>query len=269
MSPPYSFASRFGAKKSRTNIDVACELQKSLPIYIPCFNNPTYTKQMIDQLSSYGLHNLTLIDNASTYRPMLKLLDQCAKQFNVIRLNKNLGPRHLVLDPINYHLLPDLFCLTDPDLKFNIRMPANFIAQLVLLSNKYEIGKVGLALSIADRDQMHDRNYKLETDLKIWEHEQQYWNEEIEKLESGDPVYKADIDTTFSVYNKKFFEKTGFFRALRVAGTFTCRHMPWYRDNGMPAKEEDFYKKAAEYSYYLRNDPERKTVYQIQAEREL
>jgi hypothetical protein len=60
------------------------------------------------------------------------------------------------------------------------------------------------------------------------------------------------IDTTFAVYNKKYFRRDAPFEAVRVAGLFTCRHLPWYRDSRLPLQEEEFYRRTARVSTYLR-----------------
>ena len=47
--------------------------------------------------------------------------------------------------------LPKVFCVTDPDLQLNAKMPLNFTDRLLAVSEKYKMGKVGLALDIAER----------------------------------------------------------------------------------------------------------------------
>lgn len=39
-------------------------------------------------------------------------------------------------------------------------------------------------------------------------------------------VYYADIDTTFALCNKKYFNNS-----IRVASNFTAKHLPWYYDS--------------------------------------
>jgi hypothetical protein len=41
-------------------------------------------------------------------------------------------------------------------------------------------------------------------------------------------VYAAPVDTTFAVYQKKYFLNGDFARGVRVAGNFSTCHLPWY-----------------------------------------
>ncbi len=50
-----------------------------------------------------------------------------------------------------------------------------------------------------------------------------------------------------------------FLRAVRVGGNFTCRHLPWYRDNRLPPEEEAFYRSTARDSFYLKQEFAQKT----------
>ena len=64
-------------------------------------------------------------------------------------------------------------------------------------------------------------------------------------------MYRADLDTTFALYDKAFFNSNRFMEAVRVAGHFTCRHLPWYREKELPEEEECFYRATQRFSYYL------------------
>jgi hypothetical protein len=87
---------------------------------------------------------------------------------------------------------------------------------------------------------------------KIWDWEERHWSQELNPLRpGGDPVYRAKTDTTFALYDKSFFDPNDFFASVRVAGRFTCRHLPWYRNNMLPEEEEQFYRSTEKCSYYL------------------
>lgn len=246
--PPYASVAQFFAQ--------------DIPILIPCFNAVTYARSMVAQLRARGMRNILLIDNASTYPPMLDYLSRPADGVRVIALGENLGPRHILTDPLNFAMLPEVFCLTDPDLEFNPRMPADFVAHLLRASHHLKCGKVGLALDIADRDAMVQDDFLIEGPQKIWEHEARFWRYRAGELPGGDPVYTAEIDTTFALYNKRYFAPEPlamFLRAMRVGGAFTCRHRPWYRDNGLPIAEETYYRETARDSFYLKRVATQKT----------
>jgi uncharacterized protein YhaN len=63
-------------------------------------------------------------------------------------------------------------------------------------------------------------------------------------------VYEANIDTTFALYNKKYFNPQDRYRALRVAGSFVSKHLGFYKQNSIPKEEIDFYKGQNRFSYF-------------------
>ena len=229
-------------------------LQTEIPILIPCFDTVTYVRGMVEQLRTRGFRNIVLVDNASTYEPMRQYLKDPGTGVTVIRQPQNLGPRNVILDPLNFTLLPQFFCVTDPDLTLNPDMPLDFLAQLAALTEQHSVGKAGLALDISDPSAMRDDDFQVSgRHWKIWEWEANFWKTRLGTTASGDPVFKASIDTTFALYNKKFFDPNKPLNAVRVAGRFTCRHLPWYRDTGLPQAEEEHYRQYARYSHYLRS----------------
>jgi FkbM family methyltransferase len=236
-------------------ISVGAVQQADIPVFIPCFNAVTYARSMVEQLRARGLRRLILVDNASTYPPMRDYLASPGSGVTVVALATNKGPNDVFLDPVNFALLPQFFCVTDPDLLLNPEMPEDFVAQLAALTERFSIGKAGLAIDIADHGSMRQQEFNIGEQLwKIWDWEKQFWKDQLASLPGGDPVFRADIDTTFAVYNKRFFNTNTRTQAVRVAGRFTCRHLPWYLDIGLPAEEEAYYRIHAQHSYYLRAD---------------
>lgn len=226
-----------------------------IPIIIPAFNNPSYCQMMVEQLLGLGLSRIILIDNCSNSADMLRLLDALESKIKIIRLSRNAGPKYFARNWFFYLRLPQIFCVTDPDIQFNPHLPRDFLHTLMKLTEEHQIGKVGFALNIQDHHAFRELtvNFKGQThDIVSWE--SQFWQQQIGSTKAGDPVYKADIDTTFALYNKKFFnrKKAGFYRALRVAGGFTARHLPWYRENGLDLAEERAYAAAQKFSWYAR-----------------
>jgi glycosyltransferase involved in cell wall biosynthesis len=222
------------------------------PIIVPVFNNPTYTRNMLGQLRRFDLHNIYLIDNGSTSEEMQAFLDEAERLAIVVRTGQNRGPRDIVLSAASYECLPDVFCVTDPDLEFSPTLPEDFLAQLLSLTRKYKVGKAGMALRIDDSELMHDRKFRANGGsyhATEWEH--QFWRDRIGHLDDENPIYRANIDTTFALYDKRFFSPNNFYDAIRVAGNFTCRHLPWYRESRIGASEEALYKATQRFSQQL------------------
>lgn len=183
---------------------------------------------------------------------MKSWLDNLDSNFKVVWLEHNYGPRHIITNKEVLSLLPRRFCLTDPDLEFNEFLPEGFLGDLSFLCEKYKIGKVGFALNISDRNKMSDKKYRIgNKDYNIWEWEEQFWEERVDITPGGDSVYKANIDTTFALYDKEYFDPNNYLCALRVAGRYTARHLPWYVEHKIPENEICEYIKTQNYSFYL------------------
>ena len=213
----------------------------NIPVYVIAFNNLTYVKSMVDQLRELRVKKIIIVDNCSTYPPLLQYYEQqkaiknSETVFQLIKMDSNYGSN--VITNCFYKFLPEVFVITDPDLKLNPKLPSNFLEQLYNISNIYKAYKVGFALDLSDsikfNQEMKFRNMSIEK----WE--SQFWRDKIsdEKYE----LYKAEIDTTFAVYNKKYSTPRSL--QIRVAGDFTCKHLPWYQDDFMPKDELDYYVK--------------------------
>lgn len=215
---------------------------KNIPVYIIAYNNLYHVSKMVSQLEKYT-QNIFIIDNNSNYP---KLLEYYEKEFKykLIRMEKNEG--HLVFLKL-MDTFPEYFVVTDPDLEFNENMPLDFLDQLVSLAKKYDTAKMGLALSISDSDEFVPGPYHGRLNIVDWEN--QFWKNRISNKKYE--LYEADIDTTFFVGNKKrlieyyrdISDKKGL---IRVAGNFTCKHLPWYKENWIhyPNDELSYYNTA-------------------------
>ena len=211
----------------------------SIPIIIIGFNNYYYIKKMIEQLHKYNLNNIYVIDNNSSLPSLLDYYKN--NNIKVIKMDKNYKSKVLfnpVLKPF-YDILPNYFIYTDPDIEFNKELPINFIDRLIELTEKHRIGKVGFALDISDSEKFKPL-FKIKKYRKVYikDWEKRHWEKEIEKN-----VYRADISTTFSVYNKKYFDfsiERHFLKSLRISGNYTAKHLQWY-DNDMNNFESNFY----------------------------
>ena len=127
--------------------------------------------------------------------------------------------------------MPDEFILTDADLQFNEKLPKNFIEIFSELSNKYKCSKIGFALDISDFDKMLKGSYF--SGLTIYDWEKHFWN--TKQDDENYDLYIAEIDTTFSLINKKY-EQNVF--SIRIAGDFLAKHIPWYVENPILDTEE-------------------------------
>lgn len=230
----------------------AAWLAGDVPVLVPCFNNPTYTARMHDQLRRIGMRRIVYLDNGSTAPEMLSLLRDLSREATVVAVGGNPGPRFAFLDPATYALLPRRFCVTDPDIEFHPALPHDFLGELAALIERHRIGKAGFALDLSDRHEMEDRLYTIgDGKYRPWEWERRFWERPVGFTAGGDRVYEAAIDTTFAVYDKRYFDPADHTRGLRVAGRYTARHLPWYGTRELPAGEALVYRETQRHSFYF------------------
>ena len=185
---------------------------------------------------------------------MINLLHSLEEKYQIERLKENRGPHYILREIDFYEKLPEYFCLSDPDIEINQDLPSNFMETLLEISHKYQIGKVGFSLEIPKENELRESHVSM--DGKLWstvDWEQQFWKDEVGKTDFGDKIYKATLDTTFALYNKKYFDPEDRYRSLRIAGRFTAKHLGSYKDQLVPKEEQDFYSELTRYSYFAGN----------------
>jgi hypothetical protein len=190
-------------------------------------NRLTTTKKMVEDLFRLnGNAKINIIDNASTYPPLLEWYREIEKDVNIIRNPTNLGPWTFFYGG-TYSSSPDEYYIySDADLEINPNMPYNWQEIMLEYINKYQ-RKASLALKLDDiPDDYEFKN-------KILEHQSVCW------YESGEPnVYRAITDMTFSMDKKS----NGYrYESMRLGGNFECRHIPWYVDLNNINEEEKYY----------------------------
>jgi hypothetical protein len=194
------------------------------PLVVICHNNHFYVRNTLAQAKKFSVRGIVL-DNASSYEETRLSLKEIETEVEVIRLLDNVGSVCWQMPQV-YDALPTRFFLTDPDLQWNPQLPTNFPKILDELCTQHGARKVGFALDVSDRDLMfQDPDYF--QNRSIWDWESQFWSNRVPH--DTQELYAAVIDTTFHL-----FDKRGDDIQLRVAGNFTAKHLPWYRDTTIP-----------------------------------
>lgn len=184
----------------------------NLPIILNNFNRLTTTKKLADDLSKLGYTNIHIIDNNSTYPPLLEWYDQCS--YKVERLNSNLG-QLAVYNSDYINKFKGWIAYSDSDIELNPNTPRGFVERMIQMAEKHNKIKAGLALRIDDIPNTRYGTYVKAQEQKFW------------KVQFEPDVYDAHVDTTFSVI------KVGqpfTYEAVRLAGDMIARHIPWYLD---------------------------------------
>lgn len=203
-----------------------------IPIIINNRNRLLFLKQQIAALESRGYTNICIIDNNSTYPPLLEYYEkECL--YKIYRLNRNFGHLALWRSGLIKRFRKQYFVYTDPDIVPIEECPADFMVKFLDIMEQYPLlEKVGFALEIDNLP----NSFNKKNQVVNWE--KQFWENKIE----GIPIlYKAAIDTTFALYKPYYFLGGNLSSPhIRVGFPYMARHMPWYADS-LHLMEEDIY----------------------------
>lgn len=216
-----------------------------IPLIIPTFNQFTYTKNLINWWRFYYPENpIFIVDNNSTYPPMIKFLDDCDsgpmwigdvyrnKENNFIP-NLKSAVEH-ILKTWNY----EYYVISDPDITPHPNTPGDFLEHFkMFIDHGYH--RAGFNLITNDLPE------HLNNRANIINNESQFRNNPFVYIK-GFPAYKAPIDTTFCMYTTKNsgwnspMDGNDWGNCVRVFESF---HLPWYQDPDNVNEEMDFYYK--------------------------
>ncbi|MBE8954575.1 MAG: tetratricopeptide repeat protein [Quinella sp. 2Q5] len=204
---------------------------RDVPIFINARDRLGVMRRQIDWLLDAGYRKIFVLDNASTYPPLLEYYAalETDRRVKIIRLEKNFGFKALWLSNILERLnIATPYVYTDPDVVPAEDCPKDFLKRLMeILGDNHEIRKVGLGL--------------------VWEDITFFQSDRMKKIESdyydgsrvGDELYFTQVDTTFALYaNVRHYSVR---LAMRTAGDLRARHLPWYFDYDNLPDDERYY----------------------------
>ena len=239
---------------NKSLFSVLIDLNKNeIPIFIPTFNQTSLLEMTISQLNGYD-GKIIIYDNNSTFQPMIDLLNDLGSEYEVVLSGKNSGPRIFTEDMQILGLMPDYFIVTDPDLIHNQNLPKNYVQEMKKIIDSKSLAKVGFAIEIYDEE---ERSNFLDEEAIVGV-EEIYWKQQIGATSTSDRIFNAAIDTTFSlnkrdacVYHRKFNKPTFMYPSARIADSYTCRHIGWWKKEIMPQsnEEKEFYYKNQTWSH--------------------
>lgn len=220
---------------------------KTYPIIIISFNQLYYLRELIDRLQSWGYKNIVILDNNSTYAPLIEYFEEIKERVILHKLKKNYGhmvfwerKEFLKLYGTNYYVV------TDPDVIPNDQCPSDFLSYFREILDKHpQATKVGFSLKLND---IPDTNPLKDKILK-WENK--FW-----KRTDNEGNYLAEIDTTFALYRPSDFKRLeeNFYNAIRTKQPYTAKHGGWYIDIANLSPEQKSYMRTAGISSSWRID---------------
>lgn len=205
-----------------------------IPIIINNRNRYSCLKRLISALETRGYRNIYILDNDSTYPPLLRYYE-CEYPYKLIKLGKNVGHMSLWRTGLIERFRDNYFVYTDPDVLPIEECPDDFIAYFLSVFRKHPfVEKVGFALKIDDIPDVYEKR----DDVIAWE--KQFWNKKLKHDSSF--IYKAPIDTTFALYRPMYIEG-GYLGSphIRTGYPYEALHLPWYNDSSRLDEEEKYY----------------------------
>lgn len=213
--------------------DAGRGVTRGVPVIIISRDRLDCLRQLVDWLErTPGIGTIHIVDNASTWPPLLEYLDRSPHM--VHRLEVNLGHHAPWVIGLVASVSDAPFVVTDPDVIPDAACPPDAIDHFAgILERHPDTDKVGFGLRIDDLP-----NAFAHRDAVVrWE--SKFWTDEVEP-----GVFRADIDTTFALYRPGRDHKT--FNAVRTGAPYTARHLPWYTPTNAPTAEDIYYREHAD-----------------------
>jgi len=211
-------------------------VNSTVPAFLIVRDRLTPLTDLVGWLERAGFDKIWLIDNDSTYPPLLDYL--ASTPHNLIRTGRNYGHRSPWLSgAVQRHAHGCSFVVSDPDVIPDPSCPIDAVSYFESLLERYpDVDKVGFGLRI---DDLPD-HYPLASSVRAWE--QRFWDDEIEP-----GVFRANIDTTLALY-RALDRRHSDARALRTGHPYVARHTPWYIDPAHLSEEDRWYREHADRS---------------------
>lgn len=211
-----------------------------VPIFINSRDRVGGLARLVDWLLASGYRRIFILDNASTYAPLLDYYRSIERQgVRVIYLRRNIGHRALwesrILDVLD---IKSPYVYTDPDILPTEVCPQDFVARLARGLAKYPyLNKIGLALRTDDIT-FYNAAATKSAEARCY------------NIPMDDSLYFADVDTTLALYRNIRHYTRG--PAARIASAYSARHLPWYYDYDSLPTDEAYYLEHASYSSSLK-----------------
>jgi hypothetical protein len=203
------------------------------PVFVIVRDRLSPLLKLLDWLQRAGQGEIWLIDNDSTYPPLVEFLG--ATEHTVVSAGRNWGHRAPWLTgTVQRHARGRFFVVTDPDVVPDADCPFDALDHFrAILEADDGLHKVGFGLRI---DDLPD-SYALARDVVRWE--SRFW---IDERAPG--IFNAPIDTTFALYRPLRSHRDDL--AVRTGFPYVARHLPWYTDSSRLSEEDRYYRDHAD-----------------------
>jgi hypothetical protein len=214
-----------------------------VPVFIISFNRLLCLQKLVAWLESAEGAEPIILDNGSTYRPLLDWLDAMRGTIAIQRFGDNFGP-YRVWDQRLFvpHTTADrpFYVVTDPDVVPIAECPKDAIPRLIDTWNELRSPKVGLSLRLeAIPDTLPNGR-----EIRHWETTLQ--SNELARPNPGGGAdiprrYGSMLDTTFQVNHRDILPPSYGSPGVRLAHPYQADHLGWQLDPRRLSEEDRFY----------------------------
>jgi hypothetical protein len=199
-----------------------------LPIFIVVRDLLSPLQQLLNWLERAGHERIILVDNASSYPPMLEQL--ATTPHTVVHCDWNMGHRSPWLSGAVFDLAHDEpYVVTDSDIVPDDDCPLDAVDYFAAIMAEHpDVHRVGFGLRIDDLP----NHYAPKSDVIAWE--SPFWHKETEP-----GIFSAPIDTTFAIARVR---RPSSMPSIRTGPPYVARHLPWYDNTAEPSEELLYYR---------------------------
>lgn len=182
--------------------------------FIINFNRLLLPSRMADWLADHDGIRPVIVDNCSTYPPLLEYYETTPHEVFHMDVNRGCqavhGLQHRARSPLSHYDVYEHFIISDPDLDLE-GIPDDWLQELELglALDQPRAGTCGFGLRIDDVPAGVDHMQGTA------------WSRPF----MGGRFYRASIDTTFALW--RGLPRPGF-GAVRTGPPYVARHVPWY-----------------------------------------
>lgn len=216
-----------------------------VPVFIISFNRLACLEKLVTWLQSVELAEPIIVDNGSTYPPLLDWFDRVRGTMAIHDFKDNYGPYRVweqrLFEP---HTTADqpFYVVTDPDVVPIPECPKDAISRLIETWHRSRCPKVGLSLRL---ETIPD-TLPTGPEIRAWETKLQ---SDLRPEDSAWPAqpacYGSLIDTTFQVNHRDVLPLSYGSTGIRLAHPYQADHLGWNLDPHHLSEEEAFYWKTA------------------------
>ena len=222
-----------------SNVDVqAAPAASDIPVFVNNRDRLTSTRALAEWLLRAGTKKVIILDNASTYEPLLDWYRKLPEGVEVI-IQGNLGPWGF-WGCNRQETQGTPYIVTDSDCVPSSLCPPDLISRLLyLLRDNPGCGKVGPGLRLDNIPDL-SRDFITNGDGKGWDGEGVFW-----KRRHSLSAFYAPIDTTFALYSARSPWVPPDWNNMRMDAPYLVEHMPWYTSKPF-SEEEQYYRDHAD-----------------------